>query len=220
MPREIAPRLLCHTMAVALISLALAVNATRLLPQGFLSPYLATDSAAVAAGKQESDSADQLFTETRIELSAEVESELHCLALNIYFEARSESEQGQRAVGHVVMNRVGNRHYPDTVCQVVRQGGAKQRNRCQFSWWCDGRPDEPLNQRAWRDALQLAKAVYFGNSEDPTDGALWYHASYVSPYWTKGLTAVKQIGQHVFYRKTAQPQYAMNQASERPVPSG
>lgn len=220
MPRELAPRLLCHTMAVALISLALAVNASRLLPEGFLTRYLATHEATVEAVARESRTADQAFRETPIELSAEVESELHCLALNIYFEARSESEQGRRAVGHVVMNRVDNRHYPDTVCQVVQQGGAKKRNRCQFSWWCDGRPDEPVNQRAWHDALQLARAVYFGDSEDPTDGALWYHASYVNPYWTSGLTAVKKIGQHIFYRKAAGPQYAMSQAPENPVPRG
>ena len=140
----------------------------------------------------------------------QIENEVFCLALNIYFEARSETEQGQLAVGHVVMNRVADRHYPSTVCNVVRQGGEKRRNRCQFSWWCDGQSDKPLNQKVWLKSLQLAIAVYFGHSEDPTDGALWYHADYVNPYWSDSLVLGNRIGQHIFYLKKTQPKYASN----------
>lgn len=140
----------------------------------------------------------------------QVENEVRCLALNIYFEARSEPEQGQRAVGHVVMNRVANQHYPNTVCKVVRQGGEEQLNRCQFSWWCDGRSDKPSNQKVWRNSLRLANAIYLGHSKDPTAGALWYHAVYVSPYWSDTLVLVRKIGQHLFYLKKKQPKYALN----------
>ncbi|MGB5451284.1 MAG: cell wall hydrolase [Sedimenticolaceae bacterium] len=142
--------------------------------------------------------------------NVQIENEVFCLALNIYFEARSEAEQGQLAVGHVVMNRVADRHFPSTVCNVVKQGGEDRRYRCQFSWWCDGQPDRPLNQKAWLNSLQLAIEVYFGHSEDPTDGALWYHADYVNPGWSDALILGNKIGQHVFYLKKKQPKYALN----------
>jgi spore germination cell wall hydrolase CwlJ-like protein len=73
----------------------------------------------------------------------DVGNNLRCLALNIYHEARGEPVSGQCAVGHVVMNRVSDNHYPDSICGVVKQGGAVKRYRCQISWWCDGRSDRP-----------------------------------------------------------------------------
>lgn len=132
-------------------------------------------------------------------MSRQSRSEVHCLALNIYFEARSEPEPGQRAVGHVVMNRVAHPGYPDSVCKVVRQGGEQTLHRCQFSWWCDGQSDRPVNQKAWDQALQLAREIYLGGLKDTTDGALWYHAVYVKPYWSDILRQGDKIGQHIFY---------------------
>ena len=143
----------------------------------------------------------------------EISEEVECLAKNIYFEARSEPEQGQLAVGHVVMNRVAHKRYPNSVCTVVKQGGEKRRHRCQFSWWCDGRPDLPMNQKAWQRSLILAMAVHEGRSKDPTGGALWYHADYVNPVWSSMLVLGKKIGQHLFYLSKKQPVYAMNTAS-------
>ena len=140
----------------------------------------------------------------------QVEDEVFCLALNIYFEARSEEEEGQLAVGHVVMNRIADRHYPGTACDVVQQGGEQRLHRCQFSWWCDGRSDEPLNKKAWLKSIKLAIKVYFGHSEDPTEGALWYHADYANPYWSDTLVLGNKIGQHIFYLKNEPPQYALN----------
>lgn len=128
-----------------------------------------------------------------------VAPEVQCLALNIYFEARSEPELGQRAVAHVVMNRVAHPGYPDTVCEVVQQGGEERLHRCQFSWWCDGQSDRPIDRKAWEQALRLAHEVYFGISEDSTDGALWYHATYVKPYWSEILLRGDKIGRHIFY---------------------
>ena len=125
--------------------------------------------------------------------------QVHCLALNIYFEARSEPELGQRAVGHVVMNRVAHPKYPDSVCKVVQQGGEQVLHRCQFSWWCDGQSDKPMNQKAWDKSLQLARKIYLGILKDTTGGALWYHANYVKPYWSDILLKGDKIGQHVFY---------------------
>ncbi len=128
-------------------------------------------------------------------------TEVRCLALNIYFEARSEPEAGKRAVGHVVMNRVSSKRFPGTVCDVVRQGGELRRYRCQFSWWCDGRSDKPLNTREWHKSSEIALAVYWGRTEDPTAGALWYHADYVKPSWRKEFERGPKIGRHIFYRQ-------------------
>ncbi|MCG7957511.1 MAG: cell wall hydrolase [Candidatus Thiodiazotropha taylori] len=142
--------------------------------------------------------------------SIALSNELHCLALNIYFEARSESAQGQYAVGHVVMNRVAHQGFPDSICAVVKQGGEKRLNRCQFSWWCDGRSDKPINRKAWLKSLARAFEVYLGQVKDPTYGALWYHADYVSPKWSKAFTVVTKIGHHLFYHKGKQPSLALN----------
>lgn len=145
--------------------------------------------------------------------TVELSEEIACLAQNIYFEARSESEQGQLAVGHVVMNRVVHKRYPNSVCAVVKQGGERRRHRCQFSWWCDGRSDQPMNQKAWQRSLQLAKTILAGDTKDPTDGALWYHADYVNPEWSSILVLGKKIGQHLFYLSKKQPVFALNTAS-------
>jgi len=129
----------------------------------------------------------------------ESKQELRCLALSIYFEARGESEAGQHAVGHVVMNRVSNSRFPDSVCNVVHQGGEKPYYRCQFSWWCDGRSDKPVNKTSWNISVKIAREIYSGKSIDPTGGALWYHAEYVSPYWHSKFKQGPKIGQHIFY---------------------
>jgi spore germination cell wall hydrolase CwlJ-like protein len=144
------------------------------------------------------------------EYKLQLEAEINCLALNIYFEARSEPHEGQYAVGHVVMNRVASQYYPNTVCGVVQQGGELRLHGCQFSWWCDGRPDMPRNKRAWLQSLQIAQAIYSGNSKDPTYGALWYHADYVSPFWKDTLSVAVRIGQHIFYQKKRKSGYLVN----------
>ena len=141
----------------------------------------------------------QRTSQEELSVSEYLQNEIRCLALNIYFEARSEPESGQRAVGHVVLNRVAHRKYPDSVCSVVQQGGERVLHRCQFSWWCDGQSDSPRNQKAWVRSLRLAWKVYFGIMEDTTGGALWYHATYVKPYWSDSLLRGPKFGQHVFY---------------------
>ncbi|MFQ6017247.1 MAG: cell wall hydrolase [Kiloniellaceae bacterium] len=132
---------------------------------------------------------------------ADPRDEVACLALNIYFEARGEPDAGKLAVGHVVMNRVSSPRFPGTVCEVVRQGGDLRRNRCQFSWWCDGRSDKPKNKQEWQRSSEFALGVYWGQSQDPTEGALWYHADYVKPAWRKKFERGPKIGRHIFYRQ-------------------
>lgn len=130
---------------------------------------------------------------------ADVGEEINCLALNIYFEARGEPVDGKIAVGHVVMNRVADPRYPDKICDVVKQGGPKPRNRCQFSWWCDGRSDRPRDLKAWKKSQVIARIVYWGYTKDPTGGALWYHADYTQPAWGRRLARGPMIGRHQFY---------------------
>ena len=129
---------------------------------------------------------------------------LRCMALNIYHEARGEPLQGKIAVGHVVLNRVAANQWPGKICAVIQQGGHQRRYRCQFSWWCDGRSDQPSDVAAWRESLLVALLIRRGATDDPTKGALWYHADTVSPYWSKIFKPYRKIGSHIFYvRDTA-----------------
>jgi spore germination cell wall hydrolase CwlJ-like protein len=128
-------------------------------------------------------------------------SAVECLALNIYHEARGESEQGKLAVGHVVLNRSADGKFPRDLCDVVRQGAKKTTKYCQFSWACDGLSDLPREPLAWQAAQRLAQAIYAGETVDPTGGALWYHANYVQPSWQHAFERGPVIGRHVFYRR-------------------
>ena len=163
------------------------------------------DHDANAGGVQSStyampERAIKFPTNVAIHKSAEeTQQEIRCLALNIYWEARSEPLDGQVAVAAVTLNRVEDRRFPDEICNVVRQGGEIRRHRCQFSWWCDGKKDEPLEAEAWRRANTLARLTATGVIEDPTGGAMWYHADYVDPYWADAKKQVTKIGRHIFY---------------------
>lgn len=138
--------------------------------------------------------------------------EEYCLAQNIYFEARSSNLADQAAVADVVLNRVRDSRYPDTVCEVVKQGRQKPswkdpskmvmvRNQCQFSWYCDGKADIPKDTDAWLSAQQLAYFIILDNKyRGITEGATHYHATYVKPDWISDMQLVGRIGDHVYYR--------------------
>lgn len=126
--------------------------------------------------------------------------ELYCLAKNIYFESRNQPRLGRIAVGQVTLNRVNSKRFPATICTVVRQGG-ERRNKCQFSWYCDGKSDEPKSGKVWDDCVYLALLLYSKQfTVDVTDGALWYHATYVSPSWAEHYEKTVRINEHIFYR--------------------
>jgi spore germination cell wall hydrolase CwlJ-like protein len=142
-----------------------------------------------------------LFIQPAMASQDPVENEaLHCLALTVYWEAGSEQPQGRRAVAHVVMNRVDNEQFPDSVCDVVQQSGGGGRFNCQFHWYCDGRSDDPTNETLWHKAVESARAVMSGQYQDPTNGALFFHASSVNPRWDRHYQRTARIGHHVFYK--------------------
>jgi len=126
--------------------------------------------------------------------------EQKCLAEGIYFEARGESESGQAAVAQVILNRVRNPAYPDTVCGVVYQDESR-RHRCQFSFACDGRSEKIAEQHQWRTAKRIALEVTEGRTWIPEVGdSTHYHARYVRPGWGRRMIKVDNIGAHIFYR--------------------
>ena len=132
---------------------------------------------------------------------------LTCLALNVYHESKNQSLIGQIAVAQVTMNRVRDERYPDNVCDVVKQGLTYKwnpsipiRNKCQFSWYCDGKSDKPRDEHAWDKAMLVAPGVYYGNLDDFVEGATHYHAHYVLPSWASTKTYITRIDDHIFYR--------------------
>jgi len=134
-------------------------------------------------------------------------SEQHCLALNIYHEARGESEEAQIAVAHVTLNRVASPRFPNNICSVVKQAkrdstGKIIRHRCQFSWFCDGASDTPKEADAWARAQRLASTAirWYAVGEDFSLGATHYHAVYVHPYWAEAFEHVLTLDKHIFYR--------------------
>jgi len=132
--------------------------------------------------------------------------QVQCMALNIYYEARGSNLADKAAVADVVLNRVNDTRYPNTVCEVVKQGlqdanGNMRRNKCQFSWYCDGKADNPQNQDLYVEAQSIAwNMVEEGKYRGITEGATHYHATYVNPRWASTLQLVGRIGAHIFYR--------------------
>ena len=137
-----------------------------------------------------------------------IETALMCLALNTYHEAKNQSMIGQVATAQVVMNRVADSRYPNSVCEVVKQGPKYKgsdmpvRHKCQFSWFCDGKSDEPRrDSKEWFKAQDYARIVLSGRiALDVTEGATHYHATYVRPAWAKTKTRTTRIESHIFYR--------------------
>lgn len=125
--------------------------------------------------------------------------EQRCLAEAIYFEARSEGEDGRVAVAQVVLNRVKSGTYPGSVCGVVYQN----RHRylaCQFSFACTGKSLRIAETDQWQEAVRLARDVYEGKIYLEEVGAsTHYHADYVRPDWAKKLKKMDVIGRHIFY---------------------
>ena len=142
---------------------------------------------------------------TFLVIAQEVRSdERHCLAEAMYHEARGQGLMGMLAVGVVIQNRVKHKNYPDTVCGVVRQGpqwkGNPVRDRCQFSYWCDGRPEKVTDMESWGQALSVATTLLTTRVDFAgLEGATHYHADRIKPVWASGMRQRLHYKQHVFY---------------------
>ena len=136
--------------------------------------------------------------------------QLECMALNIYFESAVEPLAGKLAVSQVVLNRVKERNWPSTICEVIKEGPTYKnwkgnvypvKDRCQFSWWCDGKVVVHHPGRVWENSKKVAKLVMTNNRMvDITEGSTHYHAEYVNPRWASRMNRVGRIGAHYFYK--------------------
>ena len=135
-------------------------------------------------------------------------SELNCLVEAIYYEARSEPVIAQLSVANVVLQRVKDDRFPDTICGVVHQGiyrrGQPVRHQCMFSYWCDGKPERMKEIHALKKSISVAEMAINGVSVEATLGATHYHAIYVNPHWrhAENFMELGQIGKHIFYLDT------------------
>ena len=135
--------------------------------------------------------------------------QVQCLAKNIYFEAATQSTAGKLAVAFVTKNRVDSERFPNTFCDVIYEGphyasGHPKRDRCQFSWYCDGMRDEPKEGWGWKSSQSVAKWFYDHKDRlmDITDGATHYHADWMEKYpkWSHKYRKNVRIDDHIFYK--------------------
>jgi len=123
-----------------------------------------------------------------------------CLAQAIYFEAGFEPLAGQRAIAQVVLNRVRDSNFPDSICEVVYQGWARKTG-CQFTFVCDGSlTRRPPAEDQWAHAWSVASAAVSGHVLPEVGTATHYHTDYVDPYWAPTLVEISKVGQHIFYK--------------------
>lgn len=125
---------------------------------------------------------------------------LNCLTSAIYYEAGNEPEEGQRAVAQVVLNRVRNANWPNSVCGVVYEGSERTDYKCQFTFSCDGSMARMPMAAAWVRARRIAQDALSGRVYTPVGLATHYHTLAVLPPWSSSLQPVAVIGAHIFYR--------------------
>ena len=142
------------------------------------------------------------------------DKEVTCMAKNIFFEAAVESTAGKLAVAHVTLNRVDSQRFPNTVCEVVYEGphhasGFPKRDMCQFSWYCDGKHDNPNEGKSWKVSQKIAEYVLQNPGMlDITDSATHYYADYIpAPRWANARDKTVKIDTHIFYNKTNKFKY-------------
>ena len=116
-------------------------------------------------------------------------ADLKCMALNIYHESRGEPVSGQIAVAAVTLNRLKDSRFPDSICKVVYQ-------KKQFSWV--GTKHQQTDLMAMANAYAISAMYIRGLHKDPTNGSIFYHATYVNPGWKYKRTV--RIGNHIFYK--------------------
>ncbi|MFB4391866.1 MULTISPECIES: cell wall hydrolase [unclassified Pseudomonas] len=129
---------------------------------------------------------------------APMDDSITCLARTIYWEAKGTDAEDMSAVASVVLNRLGHDGFPDTICGVVKQG--VESKSCQFSWWCDGRPDQVEEEGRYGVAKEIARKALNQQLKDSTGGALYFHDRNVRPDWAKAYRRTAETRHFLFYR--------------------
>lgn len=127
-----------------------------------------------------------------------LEEPITCLARSIYWEAKGVPGRDMEAVANVVMNRLAHAGFPNSICEVVTEGS--EQPPCQFSWWCDGRPDEIVEPAAYEIAKEVARQAINLELADHTGGALYFHHRTMSPDWASVYRRTAETEQFLFYR--------------------
>jgi hypothetical protein len=135
------------------------------------------------------------------------EDQSECLAEALYYEARGEGTEGEKAVAEVVLQRTRDRNYPHTICGVVYEGAVPHNRGCQFTFACDGALKRPKEPTTWVRARNLADAIVSGavRLADQTGHAMYYHKVGIEPAWADSMIKTAQIGNHIFYRRDPHP---------------
>ncbi len=140
-----------------------------------------------------------------------------CLAEVLYYEARGEGVEGEKAVAEVVLQRTRDAYYPHTICGVVYEGVQPDRKDCQFSFACDGALRKPKERGTWQHVRILADKILTGAVKlaGETGHAISYHSVDVDPAWADEMIETTQIGNHIFYRRDPNRFTAVNSEPQR-----
>lgn len=139
--------------------------------------------------------------------------DIHCLSLNMYYEARSETDLGRVGVSEVVLNRVEDKRFPNSICGVVKQARLSKwhkevlkkdvpiKYKCHFSWYCDGKSDIPKNYKKWAESIVLSTYILLRPKTNITLGSTHYYAEYIpEPYWITDVEYKVSIDTHLYFK--------------------
>ena len=158
---------------------------------------------AAAAGDKATPSPSELIDKPEVQAvdpagGEPLDDAITCLARTVYWEARGEATVDMEAIADVVMNRLGHEGFPNTICNVVRQG--REQGSCQFSGWCDGRSDQAKEDESYATAKEIARKALNLQLTDRTGGALYFHQRNTTPGWAAEYVKTVKIGEFVFYK--------------------
>ncbi len=189
-------------LALFIISSAIADDQSQKAEVAKEKAEILEQKAASGEGKTPPTPA-QLITKPQVQAvdpkgDEPLDDAITCLARTIYWEARGMSIGGMEVVANVVMNRVGQDGFPGTVCEVVKQG--QEKGACQFSWWCDGHPDDAKEDESYATAKDITRKALNHQLEDKTNGALYFHHRKVNPDWSKEYIKTVEVEEFLFYK--------------------
>lgn len=191
------------TLSMVLLDSQSAMANQERITDTAMSKAESLEQAVVATGGGALPSPAEAITETEAQAvdpagEAPLNETLTCLARTIYWEAKGVADADMEAVANVVMNRLAHAGFPSTVCEVVTQGS--EQGPCQFSWWCDGRPDHVVEEDAYTIAREVARQALNQQLPDHTDGALYFHDRNVTPHWASEYFMTAETDDFLFYK--------------------